>query len=67
MKRFDLPSTPRHILIYDEDWSFLQEKFGPNSASRYGTGPAIRDYIHKRVLELKAKEIELRDQRESAQ
>ena len=53
-KKSLLPQTRRHILVYDEDWEFLQANYGPDSQSKLGVSEAIRKIIHQRVLGLKA-------------
>lgn len=58
IKRSELPASPRHVLIYDEDWDFLVEHFGAGG-SKLGTSNALRAIIHSSVQHLKAK-IELR-------
>ena len=54
-KRSLLPQHPRHILIYDEDWEFLQAEYGPDGAVHIGVSSAIRTIIHSYVTRLKAK------------
>ena len=64
-KKAILPQHRRHIMIYDEDWEFLEQNYGPSSASRLGAGIAVREWLHKRVLELRAKQNERLDARAS--
>lgn len=45
-RKSDNPSSRRHILVFDDDWEFLERSFGPSSESRLGVGPAIRQIIH---------------------
>lgn len=55
-KKALLPQSPHHILLYNEDWEFLAQAFGPGSAAaRIGISGAIRHVVHQRVLAMKAK------------
>jgi len=62
-KKSRLPQSRRHIEVYDEDWEWLQQHYGKNSASKLGVGPACREIIHSKVAQLRQRIIELRDQR----
>jgi hypothetical protein len=50
-----IPQSRRHILVYDEDWEFIEENYGKDSDSKIGTGKAIRSIIHSYVKALKEK------------
>lgn len=63
MKRSSLPQSRRHIMVYDEDWEWLDRYYGKESDARIGTGAAIREIVHSRIKALKQKAIDLRDQR----
>ena len=63
-RRSVLPQGRRHIWVYDEDWEFLTEHFGPDSPSKMGVGPSIRNIVHIYVKRLRAKQQELIDQKE---
>ena len=65
-KRAVLPQSRRHILIYDEDWDYLDAAYGPGSQSKYGTSAAIRTFLHAKVLQLKARASEAADTRPRA-
>lgn len=54
-RRKKLPSSPRHVLIYDEDWQFLQEMFGKHTQQPIGPGAAICDIVHSKVKAFRAK------------
>lgn len=55
-KRSVLPQNRRHILIYDEDWDYLVQNYGPGShGARVGISGAIRAVLHQRVLGMKAR------------
>lgn len=53
-KRNSLPQSRRHIFVYDEDWDFLVENYGPGAEKAMGVSTAIRTIIHAKVLGLKA-------------
>lgn len=57
-KRKRLPASPRHIMIYDEDWEFLTNHFGRHTSRPLGAGPVVCEIIHSRVKALKQKLIE---------
>lgn len=51
-----LPQSRHHVLIFDEDWDWLTQNYGPGSyGSQIGISGAIRAIIHQRVLGMKAK------------
>lgn len=50
-----LPSTPRHIRIFDEDWTFFEAHFGRMSQRPMGVSKAIRGIIHAWAERMKAK------------
>lgn len=54
-RKVHLPQSRHHILVYDEDWEFLTENYGPLSPSQAGVSAIIRLIIHQRVEGLKAK------------
>ncbi len=54
-KKVELPQTRRHILIFDEDWDYLEQNYGANGAKPIGISAAIRKIIHAKVLGLRAK------------
>jgi hypothetical protein len=55
MKPNKLPSRPRHIRIYDEDWDFLDLAFGRNSPKPVGATAAVRSIVHSYCKRLKEK------------
>lgn len=65
-KKSTLPQSRRHILVFDEDWAFIETHFGPNSFRPLGTGPAIRMIIHQKVLQLRGLQETRRDERKKA-
>jgi hypothetical protein len=54
-KKTLLPSRPRHIRLYDEDWNFLENYYGRGSSQPIGTTQAVRGIVHAFVGRLKAK------------
>jgi hypothetical protein len=65
-KKSELPQSRRHIMIFDEDWEFIDQYYGPRSDSRLGTGTAIRNLIHRAVVHLKSEAQRLADHRARA-
>lgn len=55
VKKTDRPTTARHILIYDEDWEFLERFFGAGAPRhrRVGCSQQCRDYVHDGVMALR--------------
>jgi hypothetical protein len=55
-KKSPLPQSRRHLLIFDEDWEFLESVYGKDSGpGSIGTGVAVRKFIHSWVGMLKAR------------
>ncbi len=55
-KKSTLPQSRHHILVYDEDWEWLERHYGPGSANaQVGISGAIRAVVHQRVLGMRAK------------
>jgi hypothetical protein len=54
-KKSTLPQSRRHILVFDEDWEFLEQEFGKQSAHPIGVSEVIRMIVHARVTGLKMK------------
>lgn len=54
-RRARLPHSPHHISIYNEDWDFLMEMFGPNGLHPMGVTEIIREAIHRQVGNYRAK------------
>lgn len=61
-RRTELPTLIRNVLIYTEDWDFLAARFGAGSLRPTGVGPIIREIVHRKVQELRAREREAIDQ-----
>lgn len=60
-KKIHLPSTPRHVVFFDEDWDYLESRFGSRGIRPIGISTVIRAIIHSKVLSLKAAEINRQD------
>jgi len=50
MRKARLPQSPRHILVFDEDWEYLESRFGINGIKPLGVSNVIRALIHQRVV-----------------
>jgi hypothetical protein len=50
-KKSPLPQSRRHVMLYDEDWDWLQAEFG----QKIGVGAAIKVIVHRKVQDMKAK------------
>ena len=48
------PSSRRHILVYDEDWEWLEAQYHLQDSSGMTPGVLIRELIHKHVKTIKA-------------
>lgn len=66
-KRAELPQSRHHVLIFDEDWSFLEANFGRQSLNRIGAGVAIRKLVHSHVKGLRQKIQDIADARAAGQ
>ena len=55
-KKAVYPQSRRHILVYDEDWEYLDRRYGKNTTSRIGMGAMIRNMIHLHVKALRERE-----------
>lgn len=53
-KRSVLPQSRRHLLLYDEDWEFIEQRFCADNGNTPGV--LIREMLHRRVMELREKE-----------
>jgi hypothetical protein len=52
-KRAEMPQSRRHVLVFDEDWEWLEDNYGRYSTSRIGTGVAVRKILHAHIRQLK--------------
>ena len=44
-RHVSLSATRRHCWINDEDWDFLQQQYGPGTASNSSAGQMIRKIV----------------------
>lgn len=51
-KKTPLPQRRRHIFVFDEDWEYVRDRFG----EELGLSNAIRNMIHRYVVNLRAQE-----------
>jgi hypothetical protein len=58
-RRSILPSSRRHVNIFDEDWNYLERTFGMYSYPNISAGVIIRLIVHDAVKEIKEREAEL--------
>lgn len=63
-KKTELPQSRHHVLIFDEDWAFLNENYGAQALKPIGVSAAIRKIIHAKVLGLRQRFIEQLDARQ---
>lgn len=49
-KKSRLPQSPRHVLLFDEDWQYLETHFGPTGFKPIGVSAIIRAIIHTKIL-----------------
>lgn len=61
-KKVPLPSSTKHILVHDEDWAYLESRFGPQGIQPIGVSAVIRAIVHQKVMALRTAEIEARDE-----
>lgn len=66
-KRAELPFSRHHVLIFDEDWEWLEANYGAYSANRIGAGVAVRRMVHFHVRALKQKAQDEIDRRQQGQ
>jgi hypothetical protein len=57
-----LPANRHHLMIYDEDWEFLQMVYGPGAPKPIGAGTAIKTMVHSYVERLRARSNKVIDQ-----
>lgn len=63
-KKHSLPQSRRHIFINDEDWEFLESRFGKSSPTPKGVGWIIRELIHAKVKQIREREVAERMKRQ---
>lgn len=56
-KKAILPESPHHVYYYDEDWEFLETRFGkPHGINPVGISTVLREKTHVWVLQLREAE-----------
>jgi hypothetical protein len=59
-RKVRLPQSPHHVMIYDEDWVYLEGLFGRhNGPQAVGTSAAIRRMVHSWCQRMRAREEQL--------
>lgn len=59
------PQSRRHIWIFDDDWSFIESRFGKFSPSQMGTSAAVRTILQAWVANMRKKEQDQVEKKES--
>lgn len=49
-KKSTLPQSRHHVMVYDEDWTFLLEYCRDRAEENLGPGTVVRELIHRRVM-----------------
>lgn len=62
-KRARLPQSRHHIIIFDEDWEWLNATYGQGTESTLGVSNAIREIVHATILRIKDKANAIIDER----
>lgn len=65
-KKSPLPQSRRHIMLYDEDWEFLEAEYGIHSPSKVGAGTVVKLLVHQKVQQVKARANQAWDSRNQA-
>lgn len=63
-RRSSIPKSRHHIMLENDDWSYLDRCYGPQSAHPRGVGPTISFIVHNFVLKLKARTAQALDDAE---
>lgn len=66
-KRAEIPQSRHHVLVFDEDWEWLEANYGRGSPSRIGPGVAVRKLVHAHIRLLRQKVQDLADARAGAE
>lgn len=53
-RKSELPKSRHHIMLYDEDWEFLETNYGKSSGTPVGASAAISAIVHAKVRQLRA-------------
>jgi hypothetical protein len=66
-KKSILPQSPRHILVYDKDWEYLNSLYGKSGVNPIGISVAIRQILHAFCKKAKARENQAIDEQSTVQ
>ena len=57
-RKSDLPKSRHHIMLFDEDWEFLEVNYGATSRSPIGVSAAVSAIVHAKVSDMRARAAE---------
>lgn len=52
-KKSERAQSRRHVMVYDEDWAWLEANFGSASEKKIGVGTMIKRIVHTYVRRLR--------------
>jgi len=53
-KRGELPQSNRHVMIYDQDWEFLTEMYGPRGINRsVSISEVVKKIVHQKITAMR--------------
>lgn len=58
VRKSELPKARYHVMLFVEDYEFLEQEYGKNGPKPVGVSAAISAIIHAKVLDLKARAAE---------
>jgi hypothetical protein len=62
-KKALLPQSRHHVMIYDEDWKWLERHYGPGSQhEKVGISGAVKTLVHRFVTRSKDQALQRLDQ-----
>jgi len=64
-KQSERPQTPHHVYIWDEDWEYLQSRFGSSGVNPVGVSDVIRRLVHRQVMAWREAENRLATERKA--
>lgn len=66
-KRGDKPQSNHHLMIYDEDWQFLSEHYGPNGLVKgMSISEVVKKIVHQKIFAMRQKLAERLDREHAA-
>ena len=54
-KKSTIPQERHHLMIYQEDWEFLESYCRDRAGENLSPGVVIREMVHKRIMALREK------------